>query len=352
MKFKSTVLLLTTIIYFPASAYEINNHADMSQEAAFSTRSLTECGVRGATGCAVPYTVLSRLGLKAREITDARQTFPLGQNAYNQPLGPIPYCFGSERPFPTFKVTTNQVLTQQAGIGLTQPAWNANGGTRLTIAELIRYGACFEDEEEPAARSISHFYNPQNQGAGATLGPSSLKWMLGRDTSLTSGPNHFSYSDARDAFFGALTGQDANTRALAWGKTFQSLGHLIHHLQDMASPQHVRGDYHCNNTLCRDALFGLPNFALNLYRPSSYETYFEQPIQVRAIRTLAQGAGSPIVLNLPRQFWNANTANDLSSSNLARSRRVRGLSTHADVTREHSVRGGATHPTATTATIA
>lgn len=139
---------------------------------------------------------LFRLGLKSYRPLDPKQTFPLGAG-----LGPIPYCYGSGRPDP-WKVTTTAIPAQQAGETVVQPNWV--GGT-LTIAQMIRYGACYEDEEEPYQRSISHFYNPQDQGAASPLGPSSLDWMLKRNpgSNLKSGDNHYTWMDARDAFYKA-----------------------------------------------------------------------------------------------------------------------------------------------------
>jgi hypothetical protein len=314
------------IAAFSSQAYEINNHADMSQTAA-ELWSLNQLGPNGK---------LARLGLKGFGIGDGRQTFPLGTDpAGGAYLGPIPYCFGSVSPREahpdrqwrvTIPVGDTYFPTQQAGNGVNQPTWIAAGETKLTIAELIRYGACYEDEEHPYAKSVSHFYNPQSGGEGASipilgaLGPNSMEWMLKRNAgpAALTGPNHFSYLDARDYFYRALTydpsGYTAEQRNLfrqrAWGQTFQALGHIVHHLQDMASPQHVRSDPHCNSVPdCRDNWKG----ALGAYRPSGYESYWEQFPQLTLIRGLAQLATTPILFGLPREFWNINTTDTLST---------------------------------------
>mgnify|MGYP001241448177 FL=1 len=123
---------------------------------------------------------LFRLGLKNVDITRTEQTFPLDNS-----LGPIPYCFGSQRPVP-FKVTTWANPAQISGEEGKQPNWTLVGAP-LTIAQMIRYGACYEDESEPNKRSLAHFYNPQDGGAALTVagivpaGPSSLHWMLQRN---------------------------------------------------------------------------------------------------------------------------------------------------------------------------
>jgi hypothetical protein len=72
--------------------------------------------------------------------------------------------------------------------------------------------------------------------------------MLKRNpgTDVLVGMNHFTYVDARHAFYKALTfknpyndapAADEEERRRSWGTTFQSLRHIIHHLQDMAQPQ-------------------------------------------------------------------------------------------------------------------
>ena len=103
---------------------------------------------------------------------------------------------------------------------MAQPNWSATASpTQLTIAQLFRYGACFEDSETPNARSVTHFYNPQDQGApsnvaGVSRGPNSLDWMLkpGVGSTLT-GQNHFGWADARNAFYAALTTGASTTHA-------------------------------------------------------------------------------------------------------------------------------------------
>jgi len=186
---------------------------------------------------------LFRLGLKNVDITRTEQTFPLDNS-----LGPIPYCFGSQRPVP-FKVTTWANPAQISGEEGKQPNWTLVGAP-LTIAQMIRYGACYEDESEPNKRSLAHFYNPQDGGAALTVagivpaGLSSLHWTLQRNflTTTLTGTNHYTWMDARDTFYKALTTnvaanpptQNNYERNLQWGTTFQALGHMVHHLQDGA----------------------------------------------------------------------------------------------------------------------
>jgi hypothetical protein len=169
-------------------------------------------------------------------------------------------------------------------------------------------------------RPFAHFYDPQHQGRGLTvagvqLGPSSLDWVLKRDAGTTAtGSNHFTYQDAREAFYKALTRRDAGgansaadqarDRAEQWAITFQTLGHVVHHLQDMAQPQHVRNDQHCDSTVA---------FCGGLGNPSGYEKYIQG--QSVLVRNLAATATAPMLFGLPREFWNINTNNAYQTTN-------------------------------------
>jgi hypothetical protein len=281
-------------VSFVTSAYEINNHADMSQEAAIKSLLATNQGQKLVT-----------LGLKRVTLIDPRQTFPLAQE-----LPRNRFCFGET-------VNPDGSVTQDPAVA--QPRWGAGvaGRHEMTIAELFRYGACHEDHATLASgyRVFAHFYDPQNSGRGleSVDGPASISWTLQRGRgNATTQSNHYTYQDTRDYFYQALTrglapgfsqaGNELARREL-WGKTFQSLGHVMHHLQDMAQPQHVRNDDHCDAALCA---------ARGLKKPSGYEYYWRD--QSALIRTLAASATAPMLFGLPREFWNINTTNALTSN--------------------------------------
>lgn len=272
-------------LFSPASTgYEINNHADMSQRA-------SEIGfpISGTND------KLFRLGLRRLAISDPRQTFALGAG-----LPPIPYCFGEFLPggsFREYELTT-------AGGRVQDPAVVQPTGSKLTIAQLFRYGACFEDSETPDKKPLALFYNPPDAGRGLSFGivvrgPSSLDWTLTRNAtpSGNTGINHFTYMDARDFFYKAITKFTTIERDKNWALTFQALGHIAHHLQDMGSPQHTRNDTHCNANICA---------TLGIDRPSGFEYYFDS--QFRTVRALAATATAPMMFGLPREFWNINTS--------------------------------------------
>jgi hypothetical protein len=97
-------------------------------------------------------------------------------------------------------------------------------------------------------------------------------------------------------------------------RQWSALGDIVHYLQDMDSPQHVRSDYHCNALRCALLDLAIPAGLSRTYKLSAYETYHEQPAQMRTIRALAASATAPMLFGLPREFWNVNTTAVLTTT--------------------------------------
>lgn len=126
-------------------------------------------------------------------------------------------------------------------------------------------------------RSLNHFYDPySDKGLNPCLSGEtcrrSIDWALGSLDSLLPHPtidpnreNHFTYADAREAMWGAVTREywkdprhfpgnrpytadlrkdDSWDRMALWATTFRALGNVVHLLQDAAQPQHTRNDPH------------------------------------------------------------------------------------------------------------
>jgi hypothetical protein len=238
-KYWPIILLIGVIGHAPIlPAYEILTHANLSRNAA-------EKSVLGDNSAAG---VLSSIGLYLPIQDDVNQTFP---NSMNE---------------------------------------------NRSILELIQDGASFEDN---FPRFLNHFYDPLNNRPltlpiiGA-LGERSPDWALeDPDTFLLQS---YSYRDAQDYFYRALTLPDETARNENFGLTFQTLGQVIHHIQDMAQPQHVRNDAHP---------------PLGKFR-SRYEDYTDQ------VRMRLPFSGYPTVaFDTPRQFWHTTEVGLLARRGMA-----------------------------------
>lgn len=104
------------------------------------------------------------------------------------------------------------------------------------------------EEDWPSLRVRHHFHNPTvpwDQAGlrclGLILGESSAIWAQDGEQ-VVGGPH--SWYDARAAFAQALTSPTREDRDTALSRTFSTLGHLIHLVQDAATPAHTRNDCH------------------------------------------------------------------------------------------------------------
>jgi hypothetical protein len=96
---------------------------------------------------------------------------------------------------------------------------------------------------------------------------------------------------------------------------FKTLGHVIHHIQDIGQPQHVRNDSHCSVAVVCGTLELATGF--DILEPSEYENYSTQSLSVSKIAQLyansiyASGHRaffqtsllSPFGIHTPRDFW-------------------------------------------------
>ena len=170
-------------------------------------------------------------------------------------------------------------------------------GLPLIIERLIACGAQFEDY--PGTRSFNHFYDPLLERpltvGGVKIGLTSPDWILQDAGAVPSSEQKFAYRNARDYEYQALIAASAGERERNWGLTFETLGHVVHHLEDMAQPQHVRNDEHVDKP-----------WLIGLYAPSSYET-FTRTIRGSAKSIMEESAASASVYSeaftKPRDFW-------------------------------------------------
>ena len=132
------------------------------------------------------------------------------------------------------------------------------GDNSKTLSKWMEYGADVEDASVMMdaiwSRSNNHFHNPLksfNQ-AGLTdlyipLPKSPLSLLVwaqnGSEQGLYPKGDH-SWLQARMEYYSALAADNQTSREENFARTFQSLGHQVHLIQDAAVPDHARNDSH------------------------------------------------------------------------------------------------------------
>lgn len=240
-----TIVCIAVGVGYRAHAYEINTHRDLTQAAV--ERSILQ----------LDPTILRNLGLD-KGINDPTQQFP---NSKNEPR---------------------------------------------TIRRLLQDGTEFEDNVSLIpleVRVVRHFYNPltgEGLRAGVISATASPDWALARRGSDPQ--QQFSYWDARQYLFDSLTKQSEADRKRAFGLTFQTLGHVMHHLQDMAVPQHVRNDAHCPSLAC--ILIGV-GFAPSLFEDWTEENRgsLSKHLNPGSVGYDIASSSFTLTFNSPRRLW-------------------------------------------------
>ena len=176
-----------------------------------------------------------------------------------------------------------------------------SNGEPTSIRDLIANGAMYEDDFPPGP--LYHFFDPRtnsplflnpNDYPGAPVSlvnvinahtGTSPDWAVLGQGVTPFNVNPYSFPRARQYLLSALSAPDKQTRDLFTGLVFDSLGRMIHHLQDMAQPQHVRNDSHLSVdsfefacTFPPPELLSLCQAYFALRRPSAYERWTESPI--------------------------------------------------------------------------
>ena len=132
------------------------------------------------------------------------------------------------------RVMSDPALQARLGIS-TRQLFGSQLGDPPAAIDWVMEGSHDEDD---FPRSLNHFYDPTTNRGLPPLGAPAPIWGLFR------GPNDFSLPHARDWLHSALVDPSASERERAWDQFFYSLGHVIHLVQDMAQPEHVRNDTH------------------------------------------------------------------------------------------------------------
>jgi len=120
-----------------------------------------------------------------------------------------------------------------------------------TILRLLRGGSTNEDK--PFTRTRHHFWNPLNNsglhdtGCGMALGwvpfcfifrgNPNRDWAMGLYEA-----NEYSWEEAKDSYYAALTGTTEEDREENFILMYESLGRVLHLIEDMGVPAHTRND--------------------------------------------------------------------------------------------------------------
>jgi hypothetical protein len=144
-----------------------------------------------------------------------------------------------------------------------------DGTTTRTVAGWIQEGSIREDD---GFRFFNHFHNPLRTWdqaglriVGAQLGSSSVLWGQRSNQG-------FAWQNARNVYFQALTSSNQAQRDQLLAQTFQTLGQLIHLVQDTAVPAHTRNDQH-------GFYEGFERFALNITGAPLFDQLTQNPVE-------------------------------------------------------------------------
>ncbi|MBK9656429.1 MAG: hypothetical protein IPO66_13585 [Rhodanobacteraceae bacterium] len=175
-------------------------------------------------------------------------------------------------------------------------AWLMRGVIReddLDSGEYISAPIPDPDPYGDKTRVFGHFYDPINNDGIPDFLPfinearvKAINWATGLTDALSPTPapllsrdNHFTWVDARRAYFKALTYQTANAtqssaadgfesevRLFFLATTIKAIGQVVHILQDGSQPQHARIDRHNHSNVTWDFLNAdLPRRLMEVY---------------------------------------------------------------------------------------
>lgn len=202
-----------------------------------------------------------------------------------------------------------------------------------TILRLVRQGARFEDAVLALPpRSIHHFFDPAT-GKGLSVAAPAWTTMLpdvvlqffpSLNSSTVASPdwaldgvggNQYSRQALNGFMADSYTLPTRPQRDAATGQVFETIGRLIHHVQDMAQPQHVRNDAHLHVELLErycpswvPLLLSGPECAFyrSFKAPSIYEQWTKSlPASSLPVTEYppVYGSGDRTTFSHPRRFW-------------------------------------------------
>jgi len=114
-----------------------------------------------------------------------------------------------------------------------------------SAAGLVGLGSIYEDHPLSDHPFTRHFFDPQQNGRGMVgAGRPSPEWVIEPGGPGSIAEQNFSIADAREFYLQALTLGDRQARERPTILLLQTMGRVVHHLQDMSQPAHSRDDIH------------------------------------------------------------------------------------------------------------
>jgi hypothetical protein len=203
-------------------------------------------------------------------------------------------------------------------------ALSVRSGPPRTVLQWFRAGAILEDD--PACRAGNHFHNPllPFSNSGVTDQPfwirlfcsrsqfsqvmSNVTWATGFTSPTERGSltgNSFDWDSARRSYLKALALPAPAEREASLAETFEILGHVMHLVQDLAVPAHVRNDFQSHLEFCSPSTESFSHWC---------ENAFEHFVRMRpALVDSAAGISIPSANRLTR-FWDIDQYNGINPS--------------------------------------
>jgi hypothetical protein len=125
-------------------------------------------------------------------------------------------------------------------------------------------------DEDNGTRSLNHFFDPiPADGLAGLTYPNALCYTMGApayswglDSQLM---NSYTLNDEHEYLYNFLTGPNPGVRDSNARDLFETVGHLVHLVQDMAQPEHTRNDQHLSYLNKIDGSVLLPETSPGLY---------------------------------------------------------------------------------------
>ncbi|HBD10326.1 MAG TPA: hypothetical protein DCZ69_18920 [Syntrophobacteraceae bacterium] len=204
----------------------------------------------------------------------------------------------------------------------------------MSIREWLLLGA--KQEDDPMCRASNHFHNPRNDLSWADSGLADQNWFVNRRCSVSlyppekitsavqwatayyapapngsrqiGGDNDEDWAHAREYLYVFLTGKtfvgkmiakDESMRQAFLASSMEALGKVLHLLQDMAVPSHVRNDFLSN--LQHTGITGPTLFSPTKWAYEKFERFVETHPEIITGGTVC-GLAQKTLTN----FWDTN----------------------------------------------